>query len=335
MPAVVLHGIGDLRIEEIPDRDPGPGEVRIGVRYAGICGSDIHYLKHGQAGSAVLREPLVLGHELAGEIIEVGPGDTALRSGQRVTVSPQSACGGCAECRDRRPERCGRSSYLGSAARTPHVQGGMRPRLVVSSDQVVPIPDGVSLARATLAEPLAVAMHAVGMLGDVEGSTSLVVGAGPIGLLAIAALRHQGATRIIARDVAPGALELARVIGADVTELPDPGDISQPADFALECSGTASGLSAAIAGVSRRGRIVQVGMLPTKASLDFSRLVTAEIELTGSFRFENEIFEAVELLEARPDLDRIVTSCLPIRRAREAFELAAQRDRPGKSLIAF
>lgn len=317
MPAVVVHGAGDLRVEEVDDRPPGPGEVQVRIRYGGICGSDLHYAEHGAAGKSTVREPLVLGHELAGQISAVGPAVEGLEEGQRVVVHPAMPGGG----------------YLGSAAHLPHGQGGFRERLVVDQEQIIPVPDELTLPLATLAEPLAVALHAVGRLGSVEGSTVLVVGAGTIGLLVISVLRSRRVGLVVVRDVARGPLDVARSVGADVVQL-DGSDDEHPesVDAAIECSGTAGGLDTALRLTKRRGRVVEVGLSSAAASpVDLNRLVADEIELLGAFRFDREIYDAVQLLVGSPELNRIVAGHFSIQRAAEAFAIASQR--PGKVLL--
>jgi L-idonate 5-dehydrogenase len=297
MPAVVVHGAGDLRIEEVADRSPGPGEVQVRVRYGGICGSDIHYFEDGAAGRSTIREPLVLGHELAGEVSALGPGVDGLTKGQRVTIRPAKPCGECGECR------------------------------------AVPIPDSLPLLRAALAEPLAVALRAVDRLGGVGGSTVLVVGAGPIGLLTVGALRLRGAAQVIARDVTKAPLDLAISIGADAAELAGSKEGAGPVDGAIECSGSDGGLATALQRTKRRGRVVEVGMMGESAPVDVSRLVTNEIELVGSFRFDGEIFDSVELLTGCRDFDQVVAASFPIRKAADAFAFASDPGQAGKVML--
>jgi L-idonate 5-dehydrogenase len=318
MPAVVVHGAGDLRVEEVVDQAPGPGEVLVRVLYGGICGSDLHYLESGAAGKSTLREPLILGHEVSGEIAEIGAGVDGLAEGQRVVVSPRMPC----------------QSYLGSAARFPHVQGGFRDRLVVAPEQVVPLPDEVPLPLATLAEPLAVVLHAISRLGDVSGSDILVVGLGPIGLLAVIGLSSKGA-RVTARDLAPAAVRMAQSIGAVRVELAAAADEELPGvDAAIECSGSAGGLAEALRRTGRGGRVVEVGMPSGSSSpVDVAHLVAAEIELVGSFRFEDEITAAVDLLMTDDRFRQLISAVFPITRAATAFALAADRDHAGKVLL--
>jgi L-idonate 5-dehydrogenase len=334
MRAVVVHGAGDLRLEECARVPPGPGEVAIRVRYGGICGSDLHYLQHGAIGDFRVREPLILGHEVAGIVDEVGSGVTGLEPGQPVTVNPATPCNECSRCRAGAPDQCAFPRYLGSAAHFPHVQGGFRDSLVVDAEQVVPLPPGMPLELAAVAEPLAVALHAVARAGDVRGRRVLVVGAGPIGCLAIAALREAGAGTIIARDVVPTALAVASSIGADGVELVGADHAGGEVEIAVEASGTTDGLAESLRRTARGGRIVEVGMAARRdVPVDMNLIVTRELELVGTFRFTDEIARAVELLARGLTLGDLLTARLPVDRAHEAFALASDRARACKVLL--
>jgi L-idonate 5-dehydrogenase len=333
MPAIVVHGAGDLRIEELANLAPGAGEVAVRVRFGGICGSDLHYLRHGAVGDFRLREPLILGHEVAGDVAAVGPGVTRIELGQPVTVHPATPCGDCAACGSRRPNVCRRARYLGSAAHFPHVQGGFRDILVIRAEQIVPLPPGLPLATGALAEPLAVALHAVRRAGDVRGRRVLVTGAGPIGCLVVAALRAAGAGEIIARDLVLHALAVATSTGADSVELVDDTENGGEVDAAIESSGAAAGLAEALRRTARGGRVVALGLTPGDVPVGMSLAVTRELELVGSFRFDREIDDAVEYLAGGLPLGDIVTSTLPLDRAAEAFALAGDRSLASKVLL--
>lgn len=160
--AAVLHGAHDLRWAPRSLGRLAPDQVRIGFGAGGICGSDLAYVAHGRSGDFLLRTPLVLGHELAGTIVEVG-GDVAasLAVGQRVAVNPARSCGICDRCRERRSNLCENVYFMGSASKTPHMQGGFVERFDVDPAQCFVVPDETPLSDAALAEPLAVALHAV------------------------------------------------------------------------------------------------------------------------------------------------------------------------------
>ncbi|MER7835901.1 L-idonate 5-dehydrogenase [Streptomyces sp. NPDC096040] len=333
MLACVIHGRGDLRVTELPVPDPGPSEAQVAVRYGGVCGSDLHYWRHGGVGDFRLREPMVLGHEVVGTAL-TGP-----LTGLPVAVHPATPCGICPECADGRRNVCRDTRYLGSAARFPHVQGGFAARLAVPAEQLRPLPEGLPLRRAALAEPLSVALHAVRRAGTVAGRHVLVTGAGPIGCLVVAALRAAGAARITVTDLLPEALRYATVAGADtVVRADDPADARWPAevDAAVEASGVAAGLDACLRLVRRGGVVVQLGMLPPGPSPFAGNLVvTREVELRGAFRFDGEFDEALELLAREPVFDGLISAVVPAREAEGAFELAADRDRSCKVLLDF
>jgi L-idonate 5-dehydrogenase len=334
MQAIVVHGAGDLRIEDVPTQRPGPGEVAVAVRFGGICGSDLHYLRHGAVGDFRVREPLILGHEVSGEVAGVGPGVTGIEPGQPVTVHPATPCGSCRECRSGRPNVCRRARYLGSAAHVPHVQGGFRDVLVVRAEQIVALPSALSLATAALAEPLAVALHAVRRAGDVRARRVLVTGAGPIGCLVIAALRAAGAGEIVARDIVAEALEVAESVGANLVETVGATDDGGEVDIAIESSGAAAGLAECLRRTARGGLVVALGLLPPgDVPVPINLVVTRELELVGTFRFDREIHDAVELLAGGLPIGDVVTTTLPLDRADEAFALAGDRTRASKVLL--
>ncbi|MDX3454886.1 L-idonate 5-dehydrogenase [Streptomyces sp. ME02-8801-2C] len=339
----VIHGAGDLRVDELPVPSPGPGQALVAVRYGGVCGSDLHYWRHGGVGDFRLTEPMVLGHEVVGTVVSYGDGYGDVSSGPvvgtPVAVHPATPCGVCPECASGRRNVCRDTRYLGSAARTPHVQGGFAARLVVPADQLRAVPAELPLRRAALAEPMSVALHAVRRAGDVSGRHVLVTGAGPIGCLVVAAAKAAGAARVTVTDLLPQALEYATVAGADsVVRADDPGDAGWPAevDVAVEASGVAAGLDTCLRLVRRGGVVVQLGLLPPGPSPFAGNLVvTREIELRGAFRFDGEFDEALGLLGAEPALEGLVSAVVPVGEAEAAFGLAGDRERACKVLLDF
>jgi L-idonate 5-dehydrogenase len=347
--ALVVHGALDVRLEERPAPVPGPGEVAVRVAYGGICGSDLHYWRHGRVGDFRVREPLVLGHEVVGTVAAVGQalddvwsGASAPESGTPVAVHPATPCGACPECRAERRTVCRAVRYLGSAAHLPHVQGGLTDVLVVPADQAIPLPAGLSLRAAAVAEPAAVAWHAVRRAGDVLGARVLVTGAGPIGLLVVAALRRAGAAEIVVTDVAPQPLARAAAVGAHRTVAvgaeagaADEALVALDADVAIESSGSPAGLAACVRGARRHGRVVVLGLLPPgDVALPGNLVVTRELELVGSFRFDGEIHDVLPALaDGSLPAAPVVTHVLPLADAAAALALAADPRRSGKVLL--
>jgi L-idonate 5-dehydrogenase len=328
MKAVVVHGAGDLRVDEVPEPEPGPGEVVVDVEWGGICGSDLSYFRHGATGTAVLTGPLVLGHEIAGRVGRLGAGVREVETGQPVTVHPATLVGDPAL-----PARlAGRTNlhpyvrYLGSAAFRPHTDGGFVQHLVVRTDQLRPLPDGVDTRHGALAEPLGVAMHAVRRAGSVRGRDVLVNGAGPIGALVVAAAKQAGARTVTVADVDPAALRTARAMGADTTV--DVAEEALPEDLELvfEASGAPGALGGVLHAVARGGTVVQVGNLPgTPAPAALGDLVTREITWIGSYRFVDEITDAVAAMAAGLDVSPVMTHEFGIDDALAALQVAGDR----------
>ncbi|WP_427026350.1 L-idonate 5-dehydrogenase (plasmid) [Aureimonas ureilytica] len=337
--AATLHAAEDLRLDT---RDLGPlapTQVRIRFGAGGICGSDMHYFRHARTGDFVLREPLVLGHEVAGMVEAVGAEVEGLSVGTRVAVNPSRVCGHCPRCREGRSNLCENVFFMGSASKYPHMQGGFATRFDVAPEQCVAVPDTLPLEAAALAEPLAVSLHAVARAGDVSGRSALVVGAGPIGLLVLLCLRAAGAGPLKAADVAQAPLALAARLGAERTVNLGEADAAQrldAPDIVFEVSGTPAGLATAIAAVRRGGTVIQVGNLPGGAiEAPMNAVMAKEIDLRGTLRFtQAEFHEAVDHIAAgRIDVLSLVSARLPLSEAREAFRLALDRTRSVKVML--
>lgn len=335
MKAVVAHGKDDLRIEAIPDPQLGPDQVMVAMQWGGICGSDIAYWRSGTSGTAVLQEPLVLGHEVSGRIERIGAqaqqvmDELGLAPGDPVTVHPATPVGDhevpaeTAERTNLWPE----VRYFGSAAFLPHEQGGFSSHRAVRPDQLRRVPDGVELRSAALAEPFGVALHAIAQAGDVRGRTVLVNGCGPIGALATAAAAHAGARRIVAADLSAASLEIARRMGAHETvDLAAGQPLPAEVDIAIEASGAPAALGGVIAVVRRGGTIVQVGNLPAReVPVALGGIVTREITYRGSYRFIDEITDALRLMADGVDVSPLMTHEVVLEDALRGFELAADR----------
>ena len=337
MRACVIHGAGDLRVEEWPDRPPGSGEVTVEVEVGGICGSDLHYYRDGAVGDFRVVQPLVLGHEIAGRVVACGEGVEGPEPGATVAIHPATPCGACRECTSGHRNVCRRARYLGSAALVPHVQGGFRERLVVAADQLRLLPETMDLRRAVLAEPLSVALHAVRRAGPVLGRRVLVTGAGPIGCLVVAALRHAGAAEVVVSDLLDGPLALAARMGATSTVRADaPEDPAWPeeVDTAIEASGAPVALRTCVERARRTGTVVLLGLLPPgEVGLLANRVVTHELTLRGAFRFDEEFDHALSLLAGGLDVSALVTHTFPLAQAGQAFDLAGDRAVASKVLI--
>ncbi|RLP82894.1 L-idonate 5-dehydrogenase [Mycetocola lacteus] len=329
MKAVTVHAAGDLRIDTVPDPVPGPGEALVRLEWGGICGSDIAYWRSGISGTAVLTEPLILGHEVAGTVVAFGDGGSSIPVGTPVTIHPASIAEGSTLA----PELAGRDNlhskvrYFGSAAFTPHTQGGFSTLRVVRVDQLRALPAGVSTRTASVAEPLGVALHAITRAGSLAGKRVLVNGAGPIGALVVAAAVSAGAATVYASDVAASSLEIAGAMGAHVLINRAQGEaLPEDVDVAFEASGVPATVGDVLGATARGGIVVQVGNLPTgNVSVGLGALVSREIDYRGTYRFAGEFDRAIELLAGGLNVEPLLTHEFDLDDALAAFETAADR----------
>ena len=343
MEALVIHAPGDLRVEQVPTPELEPDQLQVRVRCGGICGSDLHYYRHGGFGTVRLQEPMVLGHEVAGVVEAVGSDVRDYRPGDRIAISPSRPCGLCRYCQQGLQNHCLDMRYYGSAMRTPHVQGAFRQQIVVELAQAHRLADRVSDAEGSLAEPLSVALHAVRRAGSLLGKSVLVTGCGPIGALIVIAARRAGATHIVVTDMGAAPLRTAAKVGADetinVAEQPDGlakfGADRGRFDVLFEASGNERALRGAFEVLRPRGVVVQVG-LGGEMTLPINTIVAKEFDLRGAFRFHEEFATAVELLnKGLVDVKPLISATLPYRDAARAFALAADRSQAMKVLLSF
>lgn len=339
---LVIHAAGDLRIEDQPCPAPGPGEVRVRLATGGICGSDLHYYNHGGFGTVRLKEPMILGHEVAGHVEALGDGVDRFAIGQLVAISPSRPCGACRYCREGLPNHCLDMRFYGSAMPFPHIQGAFRQRLVADAAQCIPA-DGLTPGEAAMAEPLAVCLHAVRQAGDLLGKRILVTGCGPIGVLVIHAARRAGAAEIVATDLSDFTLDAAHGAGADaalnIATSPDALNGFETDkgyfDTMFECSGAGPALVTGIPALRPSGTLIQVGMGGDK-TVPMQMIIARELTLKGTFRFHSEFAIAVELMQKHLiDVTSLITHTLPLASARDAFEKANDRSSAMKVQLDF
>ncbi|MDI6029266.1 L-idonate 5-dehydrogenase [Corticibacterium sp. UT-5YL-CI-8] len=343
MRGIVIHAPKDLRVEEIPPSALAPDQVRVKVAAGGICGSDLHYYHHGGFGTVRLLEPMALGHEFAGVVSEIGSAVSHLVPGMRVSVNPGLPCGICRYCVEGRQNQCVDMRFMGSAMRSPHVQGGFREVVTVHHSQPVPIADTLSMGEAAMAEPLAVCLHAARQAGPLLGKNVLITGAGPIGALSVLVARFAGAARIVVTDVADAPLAIARQAGASqsINVARDAGVLDPYRadkgffDVLFEASGNQAALADALNLLRPGGIIVQLG-LGGEMTLPINTIVAKELQLRGTFRFHSEFAQAVDLMgQGLIDVKPLITATLPFTAAEEAFELASDRTKSMKVQLDF
>lgn len=343
MKSIVIHAAKDLRIEETDPGSPGAGQVEIAIEAGGICGSDLHYYNHGGFGAIRLREPMILGHEVAGTVRALGDGISTLAVGDRVAISPSRPCNACRYCLQGMQNQCLNMRFYGSAMPMPHIQGAFRQRLVAEAWQCHRIADHISINEAAFAEPFAVTLHAMNRAGSLLGKRVLVTGCGPIGALCILAARAHGAREIVATDVMEGVLAKALEIGADRTinvatnseELAAYNVDKGSFDVMFEASGNERAVRAGLDVLKPRGVLVQLG-LGGDLSIPQNLVVAKEIEMRGTFRFHEEFGIAVDLINRRRvDVKPLLTGIYPLDEAVAAFDIAGDRNKSMKVQIAF
>ncbi|MCW3475594.1 L-idonate 5-dehydrogenase [Limobrevibacterium gyesilva] len=341
MKAAVIHAPHDLRIEECDTPGLGARDVKLRIRNGGICGSDLHYFHDGGFGTVRIQEPMILGHEVAGEVVEIGSAVTRVRPGDTVAVNPSLPCNACRYCLEGQQQHCLDMRFYGSAMRMPHVQGGFREVLVCAESQAVPA--DMPLHRAAFAEPLSVCLHAARQAGPLMGRRVLVTGAGPIGALCAMVARHAGAREIVATDLMDEPLATVRRIGADRTinvatdaqALAAYGADKGYFDVVFEASGSGAALAGALQAARPRATIVQVGIGAAETPVPLNVVVAKEMTLRGTFRFHAEFELAVQMLASGAlDVAPLLTEIVPLAEATRAFTLATDRKRAMKVQLA-
>jgi L-idonate 5-dehydrogenase len=292
----------------------------------------LHYYYEGANGAFVVKEPLIPGHELSGTIDLDPSGEYS--QGTPVTVHP-ATFGKSEPGIEELPHLWPGGGYLGSASTWPHTQGAMSEYLIMKKSNVRLLPKSLSLKSAALAEPLGVSLHAVNIAGGVAGKKVLVSGSGPIGILTVAAAKVMGASEIYATDLLPAPLSRAKKLGATSTIQIGKDSIPENYfDVVFECSGAAPAISGALVAARRAGIIVQVGMLGAgNHQIAIAPLVAKELQLRGTFRFKNEVDNAIKVLDENPWISETVTHVFPLEKAEEAFAVAKDSENSGKVLV--
>lgn len=335
MRAAVLVGPGQIELQQRPQPEPGPGEALVRVIATGICGSDLSAY-HGHADLYVL--PRVLGHEVGGEVVALGPAtttpnsppakgpDQALRVGDRVVLDHMVACGACYACRRGRPHCCPHARVIGA-----QVDGGLAEYFVVPTSNLYPIPPHVSDEELALVQPLAIACHAVDRGAVERGDRMVVIGAGAIGLLCQLVAGVRGASVLVA-DIVPERLERAAALGAARTVQNNLESLAEAvhaftggegAEVVIEASGAAPMLAAAAQVAAIGGRIVVVG-IGGEPALAAGAFVRKELDVRGARAGGGAFPSAIELAATEDlPLRALISHRLPLEEAMRAFDLLA------------
>ena len=328
-----------FRLIDMPIGNPGPGEVQVRIESVGVCGSDIHAYTEGAVGSMPNIYPMLLGHEPAGSIVKAGPGVTGLAPGDRGALEPALYCYHCEFCLSGHHNVCANIRFLSN----PTHPGFFRELINLPVANFRAIPNTMSFDAAALAEPLAIAIHSLRVASIRLGETVAVLGAGPIGLMTIAALRASGAGRIWAVEPLPHRRELARGLGADVVL--EPGDAVEEilretgqrgVDCAIDCAAGEHTTSQAIQMARNAGRVALTGIhsIPY-VPMDGSSMRRKELTIFNVRRSNHETREALDLLREHADwFVPILTHTRQLDSIDDAFAIASQyRDGVGKMIV--
>lgn len=328
MKAAVLHKARDLRLDEVPTPAYGPDDVLVRVKSVGICGSDVHYWRTGAIGDFVVREPMILGHEVAGVVAEVGANVKTLRVGDRVALEPGVPCRRCEACKTGRYNLCPDVQFFA----TPPVDGALSDFAMSPADFAYKIPDSLSLDAAALIEPLSVGIHACRRGNLSAGQNVFITGAGPIGLTSLAAAKAFGATEIFISDVRPHRLEVAKKMGAthvfdareDAEAIVKEATNGRGVDLAIECAGAEPALVSCLKTAKSGGTIVVVGLGDnSNYTLPLVELAVKELDLKGIFRYAYTYPAAINLLASGAvDVEAMITHHFPLNDMLSAFEYA-------------
>ena len=307
-----------------------PHDVLVAVNYTGICGSDVHYWVHGAIGHYVVKDPMVLGHESAGTVVEVGSAVKTLQKGDRIALEPGYPCRRCAPCLAGKYNLCPEMRF----AATPPYDGTLTGFWTAPADFCYKLPDTVSLQEGALIEPLAVAVHIVRQAAVSPGQSVVVMGAGPVGLLCAAVARAFGASAVVSVDIVQSKLDFARSFCSthvyasqrvsaeeNAANIRREAGLPEGADAVIDASGAEPSIQASLHVVRNGGVYVQGGMGRSDVTFPIMALCLKEVTAKGSFRYGSGDYKlAVDLVaSARVDVKRLVSGVVPFAQAEEAF----------------
>jgi len=328
--AAYMHGTNNMIIKEVPIPIPKENEVLVEVKIVGICGSDVHYYQNGRIGDFVVTGDFILGHECAGEVVEVGSAVKTLCVGDRVALEPGKTCGKCKYCKTGRYNLCPDVAFFA----TPPYHGVFTNFVTHPEDMCFKLPDHVSYTEGALVEPLAVGLHASGM-GEVKlGDTVVIFGAGCIGLVTLLSCKARGASKVYVVDVLENRLETARRLGATETiNVRDCNAVEkiaqltagQGADVVIETAGSEMTIKQTADVVARGGTIVLVGMTAKdETSFNFMKLMGKEGQLKTIFRYRNLYPVAINAIASGSiDVKSIVSHVFDFEHVKEAFDFVS------------
>jgi len=333
MKALVLEAYKEFALRDVPTPKPGTGDVVIEVKACGICGSDVH----GMDGSSGRRQPpVIMGHEAAGVIAEVGSAVTGWAVGEAVTFDSTIYCGTCRHCRRGEINLCDNRRVLGVSCDDYRQDGAFAEYVKVPEHILYRLPDGMAPTHGAMVEPVSIALHAVRRTPVDLGDSAVVVGAGMIGLLVVQALLAAGCETVIAIDLDDGRLSLASTLGATHTINAREGDVAarvkeltegRGADIAVEAVGASATVLQAVEVVRKGGHVTLVGNLSARTDFPLQSVVTREISVFGSCASRGEYPACLKLINNKAiDLSPLVSAVAPLSEGASWFERLYKRE---------
>lgn len=299
MRAAVMTEVGRFEFKERVIPSPKDNEVLVKIRHVGLCGSDIHYYRHGRIGDFIVKGPIVLGHESAGEVVKAGSSVKNLKEGNLVTLEPGIPCRRCSYCKKGRYNLCADMVFMA----TPPYDGAFVEYVAYPSDMVYRLPDGMGTLEGALIEPLSVGFHAVKQAGAQMGMSAAVLGCGCIGLVTLMTLKAMGITEIFAADLVQKRLGMAGKLGASEVIKADDADVAakvmeltngQGTDLVFETAGSSKTTGQTVDLVKKGGTIVLIGMAPDgQVPFNMGRLISKEASIKTVFRYRNLYPDAI------------------------------------------
>ena len=337
MKAAIWYGGKDIRVEEVLEPDLGPNDVLVRVKAVGICGSDLHAYE-GISKRRV--PPLVMGHEIAGEIAEIGRDVKGFQREDKVIVQPVLRCGECEQCKSGNENICRNMRLMGL-----HVPGGFAEYVGVPANNCYGMPSPLTFEKACLTEPLSVAVHVANNLPTRVSDTILIVGAGIVGSMITQVARLRTSGRIIVTDILDSRLDLAKKLGADIAINPREKDVAEEilkmtdgngVDVSIEVVGIQATIQQALASVKKGGTVIAVGLLEKNMEIDMMKVVSSELRLHGSYTYNDYDFRSGISLMAkdRVNLQPYLTDIFPLEDALKGFEeMATNKENVLKAIL--
>ena len=342
MKAAVMTKPLEIEIQEHAVPEVKDDEVLVKVMAVGICGSDIHYYEHGKIGRYVVEKPIILGHECAGVVVKLGDKVTNFKIGDRVAIEPGITCGRCKYCKGGRYNLCPKVEFLA----TPPIDGAFVQYIKHREDFLFPIPDELSFEEAALNEPFSVGIHAARRANLKPGSTVAIMGMGPVGLTAVAAVKAFGASTIIVTDLEENRLEAAKKLGATHTINILEGNVldeiqlitnGEGVDVAFETAGNPKALQSALSAAGRGGKVAVIGLPPNpEIAIDVTTIADNELDIYGIFRYSNTYPQGIEFLATgTTNIHTLITDRFPLEQTKEAMEKARTNKKESIKIVVY